>query len=235
MNRQKKLWLTRIAAVTLAAAATQAQEIGRRAMTITYDDGSQQNVPLEKPSSAIIKVEYGDAGADPREGRTYTDRGEKISVPCGEKAFASRVASYAVGSPAPVNPAYRNPQTALGPPDYVSDDRPGSEVSLGCGGSIVLEFENVRLTDVAGPDIHVFEVGAAVEPTRLEISPDGQRWIDIGQISGGRASVDIREHAEPGRRFRYVRLTDLRSSCGGEWPGADIDAVAAVGCAAVKR
>jgi outer membrane protein OmpA-like peptidoglycan-associated protein len=35
----------------------------------------------------------------------------------------------------------------------------------------------------------------------------------------------------PGELYRYVRLTDLKTSCGGDFPGADIDAVGAIGSA----
>ena len=53
----------------------------------------------------------------------------------------------------------------------------------------------------------------------------------IGAVAGGTAEVDIAKAAKPGERYRYVRLTDLKSDCSGDWPGADIDAVGAIGAA----
>ena len=91
-------------------------------------------------------------------------------------------------------------------------------------------FDNV-LVDVDGPDLYVFEIGPAIEPTNLAISQDGQEWIEIGKILGGRADIDISAFVEPGRTFHFVRLTDLKKDCGGAWPGADIDAVGAIGSA----
>lgn len=168
-----------------------------------------------------------------QEGRTYTDgKGVKVFVPCGKLAFANEVVSYRSGNPAPV-PAAAHPSQALSEPDF-DNARDTGYVTLGCGGSIVLAFAGVRLVDVPGPDLYVFEIGPDVEPTELEISSDGARWIKIGRISGGKASADIGPFVAPGGQFRYVRLTDLKTACRGEWPGADIDAVAAIGCVFVK-
>ena len=50
-----------------------------------------------------------------------------------------------------------------------------------------------------------------------------------GADFGGSAAVDIHAWAQPGEAFHFVRLTDRKSACGGNWPGADIDAVAAIG------
>jgi outer membrane protein OmpA-like peptidoglycan-associated protein len=56
-------------------------------------------------------------------------------------------------------------------------------------------------------------------------------WIIIGEIDGATAQVDIEKFTKPGEIFNYVRLTDLKTACRGQWPGADIDAVAAIGSA----
>jgi OmpA-OmpF porin, OOP family len=56
-------------------------------------------------------------------------------------------------------------------------------------------------------------------------------WINIGEINGATARIDIASYIQPGDIFNYVRLTDLKTACSGEWPGADIDAVAAIGSA----
>jgi hypothetical protein len=86
------------------------------------------------------------------------------------------------------------------------------------------------LRDVPGPDLYVFEGGPAIEGMRLAISTDGSNWTDAGNISGG-AEVDISTVARPGERYPYVKVADLKSGCGGQYPGADIDAVGAIGAA----
>ncbi len=57
-----------------------------------------------------------------------------------------------------------------------------------------------------------------MEPTRLAISHDGKKWIDVGAIAGGTAQVDIGKFVRPGESFTYVRLTDNKSACHGGYP-----------------
>ena len=199
---------------------------------IRAKDGRTFTVPLN--ADEIKSIEFNGEDSPAKEtlsgaGKEVTDyKGNKIFLPCGENAFADRVASFNVGNPSPVNSAM-NPYESLGPNDYneAVDD---GYVTLGCGGSITLEFSKIFLVDKEGVDLHVFEIGPAVESTRLEISSDGVNWINIGRISGGKASVDISAYVNPSDKFRFVRLTDLKTGCNGDWPGADIDAVAAIGC-----
>jgi OOP family OmpA-OmpF porin len=225
--------------VFFGAALVSGAEVRKR-MTILYSDGKKQEVLLNEPSGEIVAIDFSADGIPPKDsGRTskeYRDtKGTRIVIPCGKLAFADRVASFRMGVPSPKDARSMNPSSALGEPDYVSDEADlklpvFTAVTLGCGGSVTLEFTKVRLIDVEGPDLHIFEVGPAVEPTQLEISKDGAAWINIGRVSGGKASVDIHNFVAPGDQFRFVRLTDLKEACGGEWPGADIDAVAAIGC-----
>ena len=56
-------------------------------------------------------------------------------------------------------------------------------------------------------------------------------WTPVGRIAGGTATVDIAAVAKPDDVFRYVKVTDLKRACGGPYPGADIDAVGAIGSA----
>jgi outer membrane protein OmpA-like peptidoglycan-associated protein len=95
----------------------------------------------------------------------------------------------------------------------------------------VVRFGDNAVVDVAGPDLYVFEVGPAIEPMRLAVSADGRTWIDVGDIAGGTAEIDIARVATPGTRYHYARVTDLKRSCGGQYPGADIDAIGAIGAA----
>lgn len=162
-------------------------------------------------------------------GKEYPDgHGRKVYFPLGDISFADEVVSFNSGEPAASNERDRDPRQALGIPNYdKSNDT--NYTTLGCGGTLTLSFLDNALVDIQGPDLYVFEIGPAVEPTRLSISEDGKNWIDIGAISGGRADVDIQPFIQPGQIFHFVRLTDLKSACGGSWPGADIDAVGAIG------
>ena len=158
----------------------------------------------------------------------YVDtKGTRIVLPLGDLSFADRVVSFEAGTPAAKWDKYSDPALALGPPDYVRDS--ATYTTLGCGGVLVLEFTDNALVDGHGPDLHVFEVGPDVEDQQVAISSDGEGWLELGTISGGTASVDIGEFTDAADTFNYVRLTDLRESCGSRNPGADVDAVAAVG------
>ncbi len=164
-------------------------------------------------------------------GKRYPDgHGGTVTFPLGDISFADEVVAFKIGDPKPSEPKDRDPSNALGVPDYDAGRETGY-VTLGCRGTLVLRFTDNALIDIEGPDLYVFEIGPAVEPTELAISEDGQTWVKVGRISGGKAEVDISSVAEPDQVFHYVRLTDLASDCSGRWPGADIDAVGAIGSA----
>jgi outer membrane protein OmpA-like peptidoglycan-associated protein len=164
--------------------------------------------------------------------RTYTDsRGKAIVFPLGDASFADEVVSFVIGTPPPRDKRFVNADTVLGPPDY---DRKRAlthpaNISLGCAGVLTVRFTDNLLHDVPGPDLYVFEVGPAIEPMTLAISPDGSAWTEIGDIRGGTATIDIAGKVKPGDRFRYVRVTDLKRGCGGPYAGADVDAIGAIG------
>ena len=144
----------------------------------------------------------------------------------GDISFADEVVEFIRGNPHAVEPACDS-TLALGPPDY--NGFAENFVSLGCGGSLTLLFTDNALVNIPGPDLYVFEVGKYIEATQLEISKDGKKWINVGKIAGGTATVDIGDSVKPGEVFHFVKLTDLKTDCKGSWPGADIDAVAAIG------
>ncbi len=159
--------------------------------------------------------------------KEYNDgHGGKIVLPMGDISFADEVVEFKRGNPHAIESACDSTQ-ALGPPDYKGFA--SNFVSLGCGGSLTLLFTDNALVNIPGPDLFVFEQGKYIEATKLEISKDGMKWITVGKIAGGTASVDIGDSVKEGEVFHYVRLTDLKSDCKGDWPGADIDAVAAIG------
>ena len=167
--------------------------------------------------------------------RTYTDsRGRAVVFPLGDASFADEVVSFAAGTPAPREPSVRQdhrPEAGVRRNPRRVDPRNPANVVLGCGGTLVVRFADNVLVDVAGPDLYVFEVGPAIEPTSLAISQDGASWIEVGAIKGGTAAVDIAKAAKPGEHYRFVRITDLKRACGGPYPGADVDAIGAIGSA----
>jgi outer membrane protein OmpA-like peptidoglycan-associated protein len=83
--------------------------------------------------------------------------------------------------------------------------------------------------NLPGRDLYVFEVGPSREPASIEISEDGQTWIDAGVISGGKSSIDLEDKKIPQDIvYYYLRVTDLKGMCKSKTAGADIDAIAAV-------
>ena len=181
--------------------------------------------------AAFFIGSIGAGGAQDSGGRSYPDgHGGEVFFPMGDASFADSVEHYSRGDPAPRDYAAR-PQAALGTPDLAEQDR-GGFTTLGCAGELVLTFDDNVLIDVAGPDLYVFEIGPDVEPTGLAVSNDGATWIRVGRISGGKAEIDLAPFVAGDSDFRFVKLVDLMSACGsGETPGADIDAVGAIGSA----
>ena len=169
---------------------------------------------------------------------------------CGSGiSFADFLITYEPGCPL----ADPDPGGAVGISDWSSSccDEP-SAVFLGQGGTIKLGFSNNRLTNSgnADPDVFVFEVGGLVETCDIAIRPaddattaillqenipdtNGDGFFEIGQISGTSSSLDIDAvltgYAQHQLKFDAVSVTDVDDdACGGDTPGADIDAVCAL-------
>lgn len=151
-------------------------------------------------------------------------RGNDVYFPLGELSFADEVVGY---SPTKVPDHANDPSEALGPPNFTNSHGNDNYVSLGNGGTMMLQFTDNYLVDIEGPDLWIFEIGPAVEPTNVQISKDGVNWIDVGQVKGGIAGIDIGPKVQPGDRFTYVWLED--ANAGKSPDGADIDAVGAIG------
>ncbi len=150
-----------------------------------------------------------------------------IYLPLGELSFADKVISHFQG----INDQGDFTQGCIGIPDVIGKSKykdffNGTICNIGVKGVLVVEFTDNVLIDVNGPDLYVFEVGK-IEPTKLEISKDGQNWINIGKIEGGTAYVDIHDFVQPNDTFNYIRLTDLETYSA--VPGADVDAIATIG------
>ena len=169
------------------------------------------------------------AARSQEQGANYNDgHGGKVYLPLGDRSFADEVVSFTKGDPAAVERS-SDPSVSIGIPDFDGTDK--GFVSLGCGGALILKFKDNALINIEGPDLFVFEMGKYIESTDLAISKDGVNWISIGEIKGAKAEIDIGAFTQPTEVFNYLRLVDLKSSCKGDWPGADIDAVAAIGSA----
>ncbi|MEM9541595.1 MAG: PEP-CTERM sorting domain-containing protein [Cyanobacteria bacterium P01_E01_bin.42] len=154
-----------------------------------------------------------------------------VEFPQNEISFADNVKSYFRGSG--VGREYRLSEQALGTPDYARRCRGCDYVSLGNGGSLVLEFTDNYLTGSGNGDfdLWVFEIGTAVEATFVEISKDGNTWFDVGKVAGSTSGVDLDAFGFGIEDlFSFVRLTDDLAGAGRSYPsaGADIDAVGAI-------
>lgn len=177
---------------------------------------------------ALLLIQFPAAAADiPCQGKVYGKGKKAICLPLGALSFADRLVSFDPGEQKAEAP-FDQGDTALGEPNYKNTRSPDF-VSLGCHGELVVQFTDNVLVDVDGMDLYIFEVGPFVEKTRVWISSNGSDWIDIGEIEGARADIDIAPFVSPGEKFDRVKLVNAGKSCGGRHAGADIDAIAAVG------
>ncbi len=161
------------------------------------------------------------------QGKKYpAGNGGEIFLPQGDISFADEVVDFKRGEPDAISEACDS-ALSLGIPDF--EGLASNFTSLGCGGTLTVRFTDNALINIIGPDLYVFEVGKYVETTQLYVSKDGKKWINVGAISGGVSSVDIGDSVKQGEIFHYVKLKDLKFDCKGSWPGADIDAIAAIG------
>ncbi len=156
-----------------------------------------------------------------------------IDFPDGATSFADSVVSYTPGTGFATNGACQDTSLALGVPDFGGGNCDGY-VSLGQGGSIVLQFTDNALTTSGDidADLHVFEVGSAVEAMMIAISTNAVDWIELGTLSGQPTSINIDgvTGVVDGTAYSYVRITDDPNSGPGSgvFSGADIDAVGAI-------
>ncbi len=160
---------------------------------------------------------------------------EDVTICRGPPAFADEVLFYDPGPD--VDQIVENlldPQQALGPPDWVgapNDADTSGAVSLGDGGSIVVRFVNNGLIGdgTPKPDIIVFKSGNIVEQVIVEISIDGNDWINVGTTNGGTDALDIDDdNTSLLDTYFYVRVMDLAGQGGGipSSSGAEVDAIA---------
>ena len=162
-----------------------------------------------------------------------------VTFPLGDLSFADRAISYVAASC--VDRPYADASAALGPPDCCGN---ACQSCAGCDpcavalgfrlseldarGSLVLEFTDNILRNVAGDDLFVYITNDKL--CRVEISTDGSNYILVGEVAGYPAAIDIAPFVSSEQTFRFVRLSDVpadedRSPC----PGPSIDAVGAMG------
>ena len=150
-----------------------------------------------------------------------------VTFPDGDISFADEVVSFAPGDD--VAAPHLDSSQVLGAPD-------GNHLSLGDDGTLVVRFTDNSLTTSgdAAADLHIFEVGSAVEVFNVSISQDGISWIDLGDLSGQPTSIDIDGVAGvvAFARYSYVRLIDAGpNQTGSPFGEADIDAIGAISSA----
>lgn len=161
--------------------------------------------------------------------KTYPNgRGGEIKLPMGDLSFADEVVSFTPGTSTTNGSSIA--QKATGIADFKTGVDAGY-VQLGCGGDLVVRFTDNALTDVPGNDLYVFETAPNVEQADVFISEDGAEWTKVGMIEGATTAIDIKDRATTRDTCSYVKVTDRKSSCTEKTPGADIDAIAAIGSA----
>jgi hypothetical protein len=141
-----------------------------------------------------------------------------------------------------------DPSAAFGAPQTSGDDSDvgfpaGSFVSLGFHvpdgpphGSLVLDFDDNVVVDLAGADLAIYETTGGVYPdesVKVEISQDGIDWELVTASATRDAELDI---SPTGLTWaRYVRLTDVSDIA--DFPddadAYDLDAIEALNCGVI--
>ena len=135
--------------------------------------------------------------------------------PQGAVSFADTLVAYTLGGGG-VTAAHQGAFNAIGLPNYAGTNSCPSQagctfVSLGDGGSVVLRFDDNKLTGSGDNalDLWVFEVGPDIEDTFVEISKNGLNWSPVGKVFGSTAGIDIDAFGfGPADLFGFIRLTD---------------------------
>lgn len=194
--------------------------------TIHVVTRSGQVYELALSGGPLVRVEFTPGHVPPPPVPETPNQEPDSAFGCGEASYADTLVVYTPGTPA-ASKKFTRPQAATGRPD-------GLATSLGCGGDIVLAWDNAYLMDVPGPDLRLATAMLAPnEPEEfvrvfLRLDDSGQ-WTDCGILREGQ-ELDINGCTPPGMRYNQVRLQDSGEDC--QWPatGADVDAVQFLGC-----
>ncbi len=176
----------------------------------------------------VLFISEGFLFAQKGTGKLYRiDRYESIYLPLGKISFADKLIEYKVGTPPPIQ-KYRDSVQCLHEPNYKNYQTPNF-ISLGCGGSLTVEFTDNGFMNLPGDDLYLFEVGPSKEPAKVEISQNGIDWIYAGKIAGGKSSIDLnKEGIDDETIFYFLKITDLKDLCKSKSAGADLDAIGAI-------
>ncbi|MFC1640887.1 hypothetical protein ACFL2D_02425 [Patescibacteria group bacterium] len=150
-----------------------------------------------------------------------------INFPLGDLSFADEVVEFEIASN--VDGEYRNDSRITNPPQ--DEDFSLGNAADECQYYVTIKFTDNYLIDVEGDDLYIFENGPQVEATQVFISEKGNDWIDLGRIEGSTREVDIKDKADEGTKYRYVKLCDYPDgdTSPAPFPGPDLDAVGAIG------
>ncbi len=136
----------------------------------------------------------------------------------------------------PIKEIQSDPEKALGKPE-MNDDPPINYVSLGFGGTLILEFEPL-IGDGLGDDFILFESSYGdpsahgwPEYVKVFVSQDNMTWYFVGEVF-----LDINASFDIGLTglswARYVKLVDNTSSIKftGNADGYDVDGIGVINC-----
>ncbi|MDF1740884.1 MAG: hypothetical protein P1U86_17110 [Verrucomicrobiales bacterium] len=227
----KKIFKDQDGTYQLLVAAEKPGEGGKYTLTITAPNGL-----VTGPDGKVVGG--GEApSAAPAGGaaETFLDSsGQEVVLALGRAAYVDKAVSHDFGFKKPLQSS-ADPLLAVGRPDFDARHKTAGFFTLGEKGNAVWKFTDNSLVDGPGDDLVVFEIGQDTEPVKVEVSTDGQTWIEVGKTEGGRNAIDMQGKAAPGTEYFYVKLTDIEGRSSGRWPGADIDAIAAINGNPVAR
>ncbi len=165
----------------------------------------------------------------------FPDSSGSLVFPIGLYSFADSIVQYDPGAlgldtGGEPDPLFQRPDLALGIPDCSADSSAGT-VSLGSGGTLIIQFTDNVLLDGPGPDLCI--LFADSEAVNIWISQDSNIFRYAGKASIERPCIDILPYADRGFVYPYIKLRDdpLQGDEDDPALGADIDAVGAVNTA----
>jgi len=192
-----------------------------------------QNVVLPPDSTADISLDSTEIQPD------FVYSTDWFWLAMGDLCFADSVLLYDPGAPGngtgeEPDSVFQNAGYSLGPPDH--QDSTNGFVSLGSGGTLILEFKDNVFFDQSGPDLYFWMPDTLPEEAQIWISQDGIIFQQAGIVSSEAPFLDISGVAEPGEFYTVIKIRDVFTQGGNDRPssGSDIDAVAAIHTAIVK-
>jgi hypothetical protein len=156
-------------------------------------------------------------------------------LPMGEICFADSVLHYDPGRPGlntggEPDSKFTDPDRCLGPPSEAIKDF----VSLGSGGTLILQFNDNVVYDGPGPDLYFWIPDLIPVEATVWISRDGVVFLHAGRISSENPTLDLSGTAEPGEFYTQLKIRDdSADTLKNASLGIDLDAVASINNAIV--